>query len=60
MMRIKPEVWGYSVRGVPMVVGYAGGKFFSEYADDDRAKFRTAESLLQYASGIGSAQVEMA
>lgn len=58
MSRVKPEVFGFSVMGVPMVVGYNKGKFYSEYADDDRTKFRTAESLLQYASGIGSAPVE--
>jgi len=58
MMRIKPETFGFAVMGVPMVVGYNKGKFYSEYADDDRAKFRTAESLLQYASGIGSAPIE--
>ena len=58
MNRIQPQIWGFSVRGVPLVVGYAHGKLFSEYADDDRAKFRTAESLLQYATGLGSAPVE--
>jgi protein-tyrosine phosphatase/thiol-disulfide isomerase/thioredoxin len=60
MARIKPEVFGFSVMGVPMVVGYNKGKFYSEYADDDRAKFRTAESLLQYAAGIGNAPIETA
>lgn len=58
MMRVKPEIFGYMIRGVPTIVGYAGGKFFSEYEDDDRSKFRTAESLLQYAMGLGSAQIE--
>lgn len=60
MMRIKPEVFGFAIMGVPMVVGYNKGKFYSEYADDDRAKFRSAESLLQYAAGIGSAPIETA
>lgn len=60
MMRIKPDVFGFAIMGVPMVVGYNKGKFYSEYADDDRTKFRTVESLLQYASGIGSAPVETA
>jgi protein-tyrosine phosphatase len=60
MARIKPEVFGFSVMGVPMVVSYNKGKFYSEYADDDRTKFRTADSLLQYAAGIGNAPVEAA
>lgn len=59
MTRIKPEIFGFAIMGVPMIVGYNKGKFYSEYADDDRTKFRSAESLLQYASGIGNANVEM-
>lgn len=60
MQRVNPAAFGYAVRGVPAVVSYNKGKFFSEYADDDPSKFRTHVSLFQYAMGIGTSPVEIA
>lgn len=57
MTRMNPAVFGYAIRGVPMVVSYNKGKFFSEYADDDPSKFRTSNSLFQYAMGIGTSPI---
>ena len=58
MMKMNPQTWGYSARGVPTIVGYYKGKFYSEYAPTND-KFRTAEDLLEYASGLGTAQVDV-
>jgi thiol-disulfide isomerase/thioredoxin len=57
--RIKPEVWGYAVRGYPTIVGYSNGKFYSEYGFDPANKqaFRTANDFLQYSKGLGSAEI---
>lgn len=57
--RIKPEVWGYAVRGYPTIVGYSNGKFYSEYGFDPANKqaFRTADDFLQYSKGLGSAEI---
>lgn len=56
-----PSKWGYMVKGFPMIVGYAGGKFFSEYGYDETnpKAFRTAEDLLAYAKGLGQAPVQV-
>jgi dual specificity protein phosphatase 1B len=59
MTRLNPAAFGYAIRGVPAVVGYNKGKFYSEYADDDPSAFRTAQSLLQYAMGIGTSPIVM-
>lgn len=53
-----PQVWGFSARGFPTIVGYSKGKFFAEYEDDDRNSFRKAASLLEFAKGLGKANVE--
>lgn len=60
MSRITLDGWGYTVRGFPSIVSYNQGKFYSVYAPDKNGKhpFRSAEDLLEYAQGIGSATVE--
>lgn len=57
LSRIKPETWGYEVRGFPTIVGYSKGKFYAEYADDDKTQFRTAKSFLDFAQGLGSGEI---
>jgi thiol-disulfide isomerase/thioredoxin len=62
--RINPATWGYAARGFPTIVGYAGGKFYSEYGldpNDPNAKntFRKAEDFLAYAKGLGKAEVHV-
>ena len=58
--KIKPAAWGYEVRGFPTIVGYANGKFFSEYGFDPapQATFRKADDFVQYSNGLGTATVE--
>lgn len=55
-----PEA-GYNVRGVPTVVSYLDGKYWSTYGpgpDEEGArKFRTKEDVLDFARGIGSADI---
>jgi len=52
---------GYNVRGVPTVVSYLNGKYWSTYgAGPDEAgarRFRTKEDVLEFANGIGSADI---
>ena len=46
----------YKVQGYPTIVSYDNCKYFSTYgANND--KFRTFEDLMEYANGIGTAQV---
>jgi len=61
LARINPQTWGYEVRGFPTIVGYAKGKFYSEYGMDPEKKdaFRKAGDFLEYAQGLGSAKVHM-
>jgi len=53
----------YAVHGFPTIVSYDGGKYFSTYGPSDgeegRRKFRTVEDLMEYADGIGKADVTM-
>jgi thiol-disulfide isomerase/thioredoxin len=61
MSRINPAIWGYQVRGYPTIVGYFNGKFYSEYAPStggSGAPFRSADDLVEYARGLGTATVE--
>jgi len=46
----------FSVRGVPTVVCFNNGKYYSTYGANNE-KFRTVEDTLEYASGIGSAPI---
>ena len=52
----------YEVNGFPTTVSYYDGKYFSTYAPDNnpekRKNFRTAEDLIDYINGIGTAQVQ--
>ncbi len=51
----------YEVQGFPTIVSYYNGKYFSSYAPDDteegRRKFRSLEDLVEYANGIGTANI---
>lgn len=55
----KEDTWGYSVNGYPTIVSYHKGKFYSEYGMDKNnpSVFRTPGDLLEYASGIGKAEI---
>ena len=49
---------GYEIEGVPTVVGYHNGRFYSMYEpSDDGAQFRSVEDTLEYGAGIGSAPI---
>jgi thiol-disulfide isomerase/thioredoxin len=58
--RIKLDSFGYSVRGFPTVAGYSNGKFYSMYAPDKQSKnpFRSAEDILDYSKGLGTATID--
>jgi thiol-disulfide isomerase/thioredoxin len=47
----------YEVRGFPTIVSYYNGKYFSTYGASDDKKFRSLEDLMEYANGIGTAQI---
>ena len=48
----------YDVRGFPTIVSYDGGKYFSTYGpSNDGKKFRSFEDMMEYANGIGSAEL---
>jgi thiol-disulfide isomerase/thioredoxin len=53
----------YTVHGFPTIVSYNDGIYFSTYGPSDgeegRRKFRTVEDLMEYAKGIGKADVTM-
>ena len=56
MIQSKGDKAEYQVQGFPTVVSYYDGNYFSTYgANND--KFRTFEDLMEYANGIGTAQV---
>jgi thioredoxin-like negative regulator of GroEL len=52
---------GFVVRGVPTVVSYLNGKYWSTYGPGpDQAgasRFRTKDDVIEFASGIGSADI---
>ena len=52
----------YEVNGFPTTVSYNNGKYFSTYAPDTdpekRKNFRSAEDLIDFVSGIGTAEVQ--
>ena len=49
----------YLVRGVPKVVSYYNGKYFSTYApgNSGRHEYRSVDDVLEYIDGIGTADV---
>jgi len=48
----------YDVRGFPTIVSYNNGKYFSTYGpSNDGKEFRSFEDMMEYANGIGSANV---
>ncbi len=50
----------FKVKGVPHIVGYNNGKYYSTYVDSRDGKvYRSIEDTLEYADGIGSAMVEI-
>ena len=58
--RINLDSFGYNVRGFPTVAGYSNGKFYSMYAPDKQSKnpFRSAEDILDYSKGLGTATID--
>jgi thioredoxin-like negative regulator of GroEL len=46
----------YKPRGVPTVVSFNNGKYWSTYGANNN-KYRTAEDVLEYVAGIGSADI---
>jgi thiol-disulfide isomerase/thioredoxin len=51
----------FNVMGVPTVVGYYNGKYYSTYApgetEEERKNFRTVKDLMDYISGLGTAPI---
>ena len=48
----------YDVRGFPTIVSYNNGKYFSTYGpSNDGKQFRTFEDMMEYANGIGTADI---
>jgi protein disulfide-isomerase A6 len=51
----------YHVQGFPTIVSYNNGKYFSSYGpsndEEGRKRFRTLEDLMEYADGIGTAEI---
>ena len=48
----------YDVRGFPTIVSYNNGKYFSTYGpSNDGKKFRSFEDMMEYANGIGTADI---
>ena len=50
----------YQVQGFPTIVSYDNGKYFSTYGPsqgEGGKKFRTFEDLMEYANGVGSAEI---
>ena len=48
----------YDVRGFPTIVSYNNGKYFSTYgASNDGKQFRSFEDMMEYANGIGTADI---
>ena len=62
LLQITRESGEYKVNGFPTVVSYSNGKYFSNYAPDSnpekRKQYRTAEDLIDYINGIGTAEVQ--
>ena len=53
------SVNGFDVQGVPTCVSYANGVYFSTYGVGDKGShpYRSLEDLIDYVSGIGSAEI---
>lgn len=49
----------YLVRGVPKVVSYYNGKYFSTYAPGSHGQheYRSVDDVLEYINGIGTADI---
>ena len=51
----------YTVQGVPTIVSYYKGQYYSTYgpgsSDEEKQKFRTLEDLMDYVRGIGIAPI---
>ena len=62
LLQIARESGEYKVNGFPTIVSYYDGKYFSNYAPDTdpekRKQYRTADDLIEYISGIGSAEIQ--
>ena len=46
----------FMIRGVPTVVSFIDGQYYSTYGPNN-SKYRTMEDVLEYADGIGSAEI---
>ena len=51
----------FTVQGVPTIVSYYKGQYYSSYApgesEEEKKKFRTLEDLMEYVQGIGVAPI---
>ena len=50
----------FKIQGVPTVLGYQAGRFYSVYGASDASsgkKFRSLQDTLEYGQGIGSAPI---
>jgi thioredoxin-like negative regulator of GroEL len=49
----------FRLNGVPMVVSYNKGNFYSEYGQGSMGlhPYRSAEDVMEYANGIGNAEI---
>lgn len=56
-IRKNKEKWGFDIPGYPAIIGYHNGEFYSEYGPDDMGKFRKADDVLEYAKGLGKANI---
>jgi thiol-disulfide isomerase/thioredoxin len=50
---------GFQIKGVPTILGYANGQFYSMYEDSKEPgkTYRSVEDTLEYVNGIGHADI---
>ena len=61
MKKMKEGDVEYTIQGVPTVVSFYDGKYYSTYApgdsEEEKKKFRTVEDLVEYINGVGTAPI---
>jgi|688.fasta_scaffold153820_2 thiol-disulfide isomerase/thioredoxin len=59
MQRINDKQKDFEVQGVPTVISYYGGQYYSTYAPGDKGNhpYRSLEDVIEYVTGIGSAEI---